>query len=141
MEYCVNTSKYICKSLVQYCINYCNSGDDDKSPDRCLCDCTNMSNYERLCNYSNTSKDIVVILSILLLTGGLCLICGICRSKVATYVYRNQLPSLTPSTTQSPQLAPPAPPAYNLLPLPPAIPPEISSLQAPPYDDANKSIL
>jgi hypothetical protein len=141
MDYCINTSKYICKSLVQYCINSCNFNNDDiansNQHNKCICDCTNATNYENLCHYNNNGKDIVVILSLLLFAGSLCLICSICRSRLATYVYKKQLLQ---------------PPAYYSLPLPSSVilqqdqtyilheSPDLPH-QPPSYDNANKSTL
>ena len=92
MDICLNTTKYICKSLVQYCINNCNLSvnDDDITSHECYCNCNSDSNYARICRYGTTGMKIVVILSLLLTLGGICLVCGVCRVKMYNYIKSKQ---------------------------------------------------
>jgi hypothetical protein len=100
MELCLNTTRYICKSLVQYCIRKCNylgNDDDDVLIHDCLCDCNSESNYASICRDGNKGAELVVILSILLTLGGICLVCGLCRVKAINYMKNKQNKQLPPA--------------------------------------------
>lgn len=92
MEYCKNAFGYVCKALINYCINSCDIELDDDSPSRpellndCYCNCTNQVNYYRYCYNGNVNYQIFIILSVLLLCFGICIICGLCRYRIALYI-------------------------------------------------------
>jgi len=102
MNACSNITKYICRSLIQYCVNSCNNDDNDNNIydiNYCQCNCSSEYNYYRFCDYSSSRTNIIGILSLFLGITGLCLICSYCRSRIYKYkIIKKQ----TTNTTENP---------------------------------------
>lgn len=96
MEYCKSAIGYACKALVKYCVNSCDSIVDDDSYlhssagqteiNNCFCNCTNQVNFNRYCYNGETNYRLSVLLTFVLLGSGLCLICGLCRYRIVSYI-------------------------------------------------------
>lgn len=85
MNYCKDVFLHYCNDLIKYCMYKCNfTNDDDMVPYTkehiCYCNCTNQDNYNQMCLYDNTSRELVALIAILFGVIGIFVICSICRT-------------------------------------------------------------